>query len=106
MLNSESNLIKLKKTLKFARHTSYKKNVTIPISSDEYNLLQDHLLPLQKQINVKSLSDSSKTLDEIESKLSPRNYNNCLSYILQMRYIRINNQMYAECLPENMFSDE
>ena len=32
--------------------------------------MQEHLLPLQKQINVKSLRDSSKTLDEIESSLS------------------------------------
>ena len=55
VLNSESNIIKLKKTLKFARHTSYRKNIRIPISSDEYNLLQDYLLPLLKPNQCKIL---------------------------------------------------
>ena len=53
ILNSDSTIIKLKKTAKVAKHISYRENITIPISPDELNLLQDHLLPLQKQINNK-----------------------------------------------------
>ena len=51
VLNSNSTIIKLRESKKFAKHTSYKKNITIPFSADGLNLLQDHLLPLQKHIN-------------------------------------------------------
>ena len=69
VLNSDSTIIKLRKSEKFAKPTSYKKNITIPFSAGELNLLQVRLLPLQKHIKSDKLAESSKTLDEVESSL-------------------------------------
>ena len=66
ILNSESVIIKLSKTVKRAKHTSFRKNITIHFSPDELDLLKDHLIPLQKHIDSEALADSSRTLDEIE----------------------------------------
>ena len=70
VLNSDSAIIKLRKSEKFEKHTSYEKNITIPFFTDGLNLLRDHVLPLQKHINSGTLAESSKTLDEVENSLN------------------------------------
>lgn len=70
ILQSDSIIIKLKKTVKLRKHVMYKKNITVPISSEDLNLLQDQLMPLRKRIDLDNLQESSRTLDEIENSLN------------------------------------
>ena len=65
VLNSDSTIIKLRKSERFSKDTSYKKRIKIPFSADELNLLQGHLLQPQKHINSRTLAEFSKTLNEL-----------------------------------------
>lgn len=70
ILHTEYTIVKLSKTKVKTQNFSYRKNVTIPFSESDLNLVRDEFLPLKGQLNDQELKLAGKSLDEIETVLN------------------------------------
>lgn len=70
ILHTEYTIVKLSKTKVKTQNSSYRKNITIPFSESDLNLLRNEFLPLKGQLNDQELKLAGKSLDEIETVLN------------------------------------
>ena len=50
-----------------SKYISYTKNISIPYASNDLEILNDKLLPIEKQVNNEKLLNAGRTLDEIDN---------------------------------------
>ena len=62
--------MKLSKIKGKTHNFSYRKNVTIPFSDSDLNLVENKFLNLKGQIDDQELKSAGKSLDEIETVLN------------------------------------
>ena len=69
VIHTDYTIVKLSKSKVKTQNFSYRKNVTIPFSDSDLNLVRTEFLPLKGQINDQELKSAGKSLDEIETVL-------------------------------------
>ena len=70
ILTTESTIVKLRKSREMSKYIFYTKNMFIPYASNDLDLLNDKLLPIQKRVNNEQLLNAGRTLDQIDNVLN------------------------------------
>ena len=69
ILTTENTTVELRKSREMSNYIFYTKNISIPYASNNLDLLNDKLLPIQKQVNNEQLLNAGRTSNEIDNVL-------------------------------------
>ena len=69
VINSDSIIMKLRKTYETRKNVHLNKTIVIPFDATELDLIEDKMIPLQKAIKPSDLKRLGQSLDDIENSL-------------------------------------
>ena len=69
-INSEGTIMKINPSKSEYKETRYVKDFILPYDKNDFELLNERLIPLQKYVKSENIREASQTLDDIENALN------------------------------------